>query len=187
MTLNKNISSGGKSSKLLPIFQKYFSNKLKLAGIKFICLIISPLCKVKSVNFQKLSTGFNNKAATLSNYRRIQRFLADVILPMKWIAQLIFSLLPEKDNLILIMDRTNWKLGGKDINILMLGISYKNIAFPLMFKMLDKKGNSNTEERIALKRIALINDFINWFGSDCIDCLLVDREFVGKKMDSLLE
>ena len=74
------------------------------------------------------------------------------------------------------MDRTNWKLGGKDINILMLGISYKNIAFPLMFKMLDKKGNSNTEERIAL-----INDFINWFGSDCIDCLLVDREFVGKE------
>ena len=145
------------------------------------------MCKVKSVNFQKLSTGFDNKAATLSNYRRIQRFLADVILPMKWIAQLIFSLLPEKDNLILIMDRTNWKLGGKDINILMLGISYKNIAFPLMFKMLDKKGNSNTEERIALKRIALINDFINWFGSDCIDCLLVDREFVEKKMDSLLK
>ena len=36
MTLNKNISSGGKSSKLLPIFQKYFSNKLKLARIKFI-------------------------------------------------------------------------------------------------------------------------------------------------------
>ena len=45
---------------------------------------------------------------------------------MKWIAQLIFSLLPEKNNLILVMDRTNWKLGGKDINILMLGISYKN-------------------------------------------------------------
>lgn len=186
MTLNKNISSGGKSLKLLPIFQKYFSNKLKLAGIKFICLIISPLCRVKSVNFQKLSTGFDNKAATLSNYRRIQRFLADVILPMKWIAQLIFSLLPEKDNLILIIDRTNWKLGGKDINILMLGISYKNIAFPLIFKMLDKKGNSNTEERIALKRIALINDFINWFGSDCIDCLLVDREFVEKKWIAFL-
>ena len=69
---------------------------------------------------------------------------------MKWIAQLIFSLLPEKNNLILVMDRTNWKLGGKDINILILGISYKNIAFPLMFKMLDKRGNSNTAERIAL-------------------------------------
>ena len=63
----------------------------------------------------------------------------------------------------------------------MLGISYKNIAFPLMFKMLDKRGNSNTAERIAL-----INDFISWFGSDCIDCLLADREFVGKEWIAFL-
>ena len=120
MTLKKNISSGDKSTNLLSIFQGYFSSKFNLARIKFICLLISSLCKVKTVNFQKLSIGFDNKAATSSNYRRIQRFLADVILPMRWIAQLIFSLLPEKNNLILVMDRTNWKLGGKDINILML-------------------------------------------------------------------
>ena len=181
MTPKKNISSGNKSTNLLSIFQRYFFGKFNLARIKFICLLISSLCKVKTVNFQKLSIGFDNKAATSSNYRRNQRFLADVILPMRWIAQLIFSLLPEKNNLILVMDRTNWKLGGKYINILMLGISYKNIAFPLMFKMLDKRGNSNTAERIAL-----INDFISWFGSDCIDCLLADREFVGKEWIAFL-
>lgn len=43
-----------------------------------------------------------------------------------------------------------------------------------MQKTLDKR--ADTEERIAL-----IDDFINWFGSDCIDCLLADREFVGKE------
>jgi len=32
----------------------------------------------------------------------------------------------------------------------MLGIAYRGIAFPLIFSMLDKKGNSNWEERIAL-------------------------------------
>jgi hypothetical protein len=52
----------------------------------------------------------------------------------------------------------------------MLRISYKNVAFPLMFRMLDKRGNPNTSERIAL-----IQDFINWFGKDCIDGLLEDR------------
>jgi len=31
---------------------------------------------------------------------------------------------------------------------LMLCVSYKNVAFPLMFVMLDKQGNSNTVERI---------------------------------------
>ena len=32
----------------------------------------------------------------------------------------------------------------------MLGVSYKNVAFPLMFKLLEKRGNSNTPERIDL-------------------------------------
>lgn len=73
------------------------------------------------------------------------------------------------------MDRTNWQLGEKNINILMLGTSYKAVAFPLMFVMLDKKGNSNTCERILL-----MERFIKWFRTDCIDCLLADREFIGQ-------
>lgn len=41
------------------------------------------------------------------------------------------------------MDRTNWKFDEANINILMLGITYKGIAYPLLFSMLDKRGNSN--------------------------------------------
>ncbi|SEH84079.1 Transposase DDE domain-containing protein [Paenimyroides aquimaris] len=175
MPLKKNISSRSEDTQLLTVFQAHFTDFLNLARIRLICLFISSLCKVRSVNFSKLSSGFDNKAASSSNYRRIQRFIAEVELPMKWISQLIFSLLPQKDSLVLVIDRTNWKLGEKNINILMLGVSYKNVAFPLMFRMLDKRGNSHTSERIAL-----IQDFINWFGKDCIDCLLADREFVGE-------
>ena len=69
---------------------------------------------------------------------------------MELVSKLIFNLLPKKENLTLIMDRTNWKFGEVNINILMIGISYKNVAIPLLFKMLDKRGNSHTEERIAL-------------------------------------
>ena len=69
---------------------------------------------------------------------------------MELVSKLIFNLLPKKENLTLIMDRTNWKFGEVNINILMIGISYKNVAIPLLFKMLDKQGNSHTEERIAL-------------------------------------
>ncbi|HZW78527.1 MAG TPA: hypothetical protein VFF21_09515 [Flavobacteriaceae bacterium] len=111
------------------------------------------------MNFSKLSSAFANNAEAMSNYRRIQRFIATVELPMEWIARLIFSLLPHKNSLVLVMHRTNWKLGEKNINILMLGVSYKNVAFPLMFKMLDKRGNSHTAERISLMK-----DFIKWFG-----------------------
>ena len=58
----------------------------------------------------------------------------------------------------------------------MLGISYKNVAFPLMFKMLDKRGNSSCVERIEL-----IRKYIDYFGLESIDCILADREFVGEK------
>lgn len=176
MPLKKNISSGNEDTQLLTVFQAHFTDFLNLARIRFICLFISSLCKVRSVNYSKLSSGFDTNVASSSNYRRIQRFIAEVELPMKWVSKLIFSLLPKNDSLILVMDRTNWKLGEKNINILMLGVSYKNVAFPLMFKMLDKRGNSHTSERIALMK-----DFIDWFGKDCIDCLLADREFVGEK------
>ncbi len=61
--------------------------------------------------------------------------------PLKIVSSLIFNLLPVKCDLVLVVDRTNWKFGTKSINILMLGVSYKNVAFALMFKMLDKRGN----------------------------------------------
>ncbi len=55
----------------------------------------------------------------------------------------------ENENLSLGIDRTNRKLGQTDIFILMLGITYQGVAF-LLFKMLNKRGNSNTRERIEL-------------------------------------
>ncbi len=57
----------------------------------------------------------------------------------------------------------------------MLGVVYKGVAFPLLFSMLDKRGNSNAEERINL-----INRFIYLFGREVIESVVADREFVGK-------
>ena len=45
------------------------------------------------------------------------------------------------------MDRTNWQFGNTDINILMVGIVYKETSIPLMRDLLDKRDNSSTEER----------------------------------------
>lgn len=176
MTLKQNASLSRKDTDLLTLFKPVFSEHLNLARIRLICLFINALCKSRSVNFAKLSAGFDNNADAESNYRRIQRFMQQVELPMALIARLIFNLLPNKESVVLLMDRTNWKLGKSNINILMLAVSYKNVSFPLMFKMLDKRGNSSSDERIELMK-----DFINWFGTNCIDCLIADREFVGQK------
>jgi len=103
--------------------------------------------------------------------------MANFDLLMKLVFGFIFGVLPEKEDLILAMGRTYWKLGNSNINILMLIVCYKNIVIPLVFKMLDKRGNSDSAERIDL-----VSKFIEWFGKDKIDCLLLaGREFVGCK------
>lgn len=79
------------------------------------------------------------------------------------------------------MDRTNWQFGNSNINILLLAVVYKGVAFPLLYKMMPKFGNSSTKERIEL-----MEDFIKLFCDDSIDCLLADQEFVGQHWLSYL-
>lgn len=174
--LKKNNSLKGEGTVLISVLQDHFKGEINLARVKLIALFITALCKVKTINYDRLASAFDTKTDKLSSYRRIQRFMCQFDFPMRIVSSMIFNLLPKTENLVLVLDRTNWKFGNKNINILMLGISYKNIAIPLIFVMLDKKGNSDTEERIAL-----IKKYIDWFGSDNIDCLLADREFVGAK------
>ena len=66
-------------------------------------------------------------------------------------------------------------MGKKNINILMLAIVHKGIAIPIFWILLNKRGNSDTTERIAL-----IKRFIRIFGQDKIESLVADREFIGK-------
>jgi len=111
-----------------------------------------------------------------SSLRRIQRFIAKYQLDCDVIARLIFRLLPHKPPYRLAMDRTNWKFGELNINVLVIAVIYQGISFPLMFKLLPKAGNSNTKERIEM-----IERFILLFGTQALGCLTADREFVGEK------
>jgi len=132
--------------------------------------------KVQTVCFEKLACGFDINVRIESSLRRIQRFISEYSLDSDIIARFVFSLLPHKPPYRLALDRTNWKFGLKNINILTLGIVYKGVAFPILFHMMPKFGNSSTSERKDL-----IDRFIRLFGSENIECLLADREFVGAK------
>lgn len=102
--------------------------------------------------------------------------MAGYVLNSDIIARLIFALLPHKPPFRLALDRTNWKFGDKNINILVLAVVYQGVAFPVLFSMMNKFGNSSTAERIDLMEL-----YIRLFGAASIDCLLADREFVGEE------
>lgn len=159
-----------KNSELVYIFHK--QTGWNLARVKFFVLMISALCKVQTVGFEKLASAFDCSADTSSSLRRIQRFMGTYLLDKDLIARLIFRMLTHKPPFRLAMDRTNWKFGQQNINVLMIAVVYHGVAFPLLFKLLPKFGNSNTNERIEL-----IERFIRLFGSASLDCLTADREF----------
>jgi hypothetical protein len=145
------------------------------ARISFLAHFLLAILKVRSVNLAELATGFGGSAKTDSNYKRLQRFFRLFEFNQDDIARLVVRLIPLGDGpWRLTMDRTEWKFGKTNINFLMLGIAYNGIAIPIFWTVLNKTGNSNTAERIAL-----IERFIAVFGVGKIAVLLADREFIG--------
>jgi len=165
-----------KSSILFDALDKVFENKIDKARVKLTALFIIALNQVRTVNFERLAIAFDHSAKKDSSLRGIQRFIANFDLQYDLIASLVSSLLPAEPPYRLSMDRTNWEFGSKNINILVLAITYKGIAFPLLFKVEPKAGNSLTQQRINI-----INKYIKLFGLETIDCLLAGREFVGEQ------
>ena len=153
-----------------------------LSRIKFLSMFILAVLTLTTVNLKKLANALNGKAKRNSNYRRLQRFFKAFDLDQTQIANLIVSLVPDKGPYIVSIDRTNWKLGCCNINILMAGIIYRGICIPLAWILLDKRGNSNTDERIRLMK-----KLFNVLSKEQIKAVVGDREFIGDAWFTYLE
>jgi hypothetical protein len=123
---------------------------LSLARQGFMARFVMAVIVVRGVTASAVASALNPKVLLEPYEKRIKRFFKEVKLEGKGFARLILALLPEKDKLVLTLDRTTWELGAVCINILMVGVAYKGLAFPLLWVLLDKKGNSDTLERLAL-------------------------------------
>ena len=170
-----NTSIESKNSILLSTLFKIFGDKMNLARIKFFGLFICALCKVQTVCFEKLAASFDTDVSVDSSLRRIQRFISEYLLDTDLIARFVFALQPHNPPYRLAMDRTNWKFGVTNINALVIAVVYQGVAFPVLFKLMPKFGNSSTADRIEL-----LDRYIGLLGVETIECLLADREFVGE-------
>ena len=159
------------SAMLTDLLQLTFG--LHCARIACLTALVIALFKVKTVNLVQLATAFPGPAEIDSHYRRLQRFFKHVQLQPARMAKFVLSFLPDTPY-TLALDRTQWMIGRMPINILVLSVVHDGIAFPLFFRVLAKKGNSNTHERIEL-----LGQFLKVFGGDKIGGLVADREFIG--------
>ena len=161
-------------SELTAILAIYLNwNKARLSCFS---KMLVALFTVKTVNLQEIACALASDAQLESRYKRVTRFFRHFSIDFTAVAGFVFHLFSlSGTRCYFTMDRTNWQWGKSNINVLMLGIVYQGIAIPIYWEMLDKKGNSNTEERIAL-----VTKLIQHFGKEQISGLLADREFIGK-------
>jgi hypothetical protein len=140
----------------------------------FVSLLIA-LIRAKRMNLTQLVLHFSDNALPKSRYRRLQRFFQSVVFDYDALAHLILQLFGFNEKpYYLTLDRTNWKWGKANLNILTLAIVYRGMAIPVYWLVLNKQGNSNQRERIAL-----LQRFIRQFGRHKILGVLADREFIG--------
>ena len=131
-TKNKKTSRSDKNSELSAVLKDNIEKnnaKINKARLSLISMVILALCKVQTVSFHKLALAFETNGKTDSSLRRLQRFIAEFDLCSDLIARIIFGLLPEKTNLKLVIDRTNWKFGKQNINILCWELPTETLLF----------------------------------------------------------
>lgn len=77
----------------------------------------------------------------------------------------------------LVLDRTNWEYGKSSKNILCIGAIYYGCFIPLIWKDLNKKGNSNMTTRLALIQKLKVQ----WTEQMAFPIIHLsgDREFIG--------
>jgi len=83
------------------------------------------------------------------------------------------------------LDRTNWKIGTKNINVLFIGLLFNEDVFiPVIWQLYNKRGNTSEQERCDLiKRF-----FKVWPADTKVEItLLGDREFIGVNWFSFMK
>lgn len=166
------------SQHLPDTLQDTLSSHLELgkSRLETLSWLIIGLVNARTVNLSHLASQCCGSAQLSSSYRRLQRFFQYVTLEGDWLALAVVKLLKLKAPWVLCLDRTNWRVGRHEVNILMLAIATQRFRIPLMWTVLDKAGSSNQCERIALMR-----RYLALFGSGSVTWLLADREFIGGK------
>jgi len=152
------------------------------ARIACLAQILQALICARTVNLTQISTFFQSNAKQDSAYRRVRRFFSEFSFDIIIIIPFILALFNLKGQLILILDRTNWKWGKRDINILLLSAAYRGIGIPLFWSVSSFSGSSSTSERISI-----LTRILQQIGHKRIQAFLADREFIGDQWFKFLK
>lgn len=142
--------------------------------------LVLAMIQARTVVLYALKSHVQLPGALDMRYQRLRRFV-QFQLPDGLFTRFALAVLPDGD-LELILDRTNWKLGQQDVNILLLSAVWSGFSLPLMWTVLPHGGSSSQAVREAL-----LTRFLAVCPDRKISGLLADREFVGKTWFAFLD
>src|SRR4051812_27556006 len=102
---------------------------LRKSRLESFCVLVVGVLLSRTVNLSHLACLFPTRAEIASNDRRLQRVFEQVILDRSQLARVIVRIAGlGAGPWLLALDRTCWKFGRYDINVLMLAIIRNGIA-----------------------------------------------------------
>jgi transposase len=151
------------------------------ARLAAIALFVLSLMSEVTVNLRKLALSGIASVKPDSVHKRLSRLLFWLGAAKVNFEALMLQLTHQFNgtNLILCMDRTNWKYGKRYINYLVVSIRIHEVGYPIGWMLLPestKQGNSKTSHRIGIMKKVL-----KLLKAAQIKCLVMDREFIGQE------
>lgn len=137
----------------------------------------SEVGSVLGIKDYKLSSAYT-RLIRFFKIKKIDAFCAGIIL-------MIIHLVDFEGEVYMSVDRTNWKIGSKNINVLYVGLLLPNGIFvPVLWQLFNKRGNTSEQERCDIME----RFFSIWQNHSNLNItLLGDREFIGEKWFSFLK
>lgn len=142
--------------------------------LETLCMLVVGMIGARTVNLGHVASTGARGVLIASTYRRLQRFFQHVDLGPDWAAPILAQLIGATGAWTLALDRTNWKIGTRDVNYLVLAVVTRRFRVPLFWTLIEGPGASGTATRTLLMR-----RYLAQFPVSTIRLLLADREFVG--------
>lgn len=145
--------------------------------IKLISRLIIALLKLSDSKLSKWSKGISGEALLTSKYRCLQRFLSVFRFGGQIYFAVVWGLYSEDSEVYLSLDRTEWKMRGVWVQVLMLSILHDGVSIPLLWQCSSRHGHSSQTTKKAL--FHCLKEWISLKAGQQV-WLCADREFGSK-------
>jgi hypothetical protein len=148
--------------------------------------MVTLLIKGKRAHLYELGKALPGKGQPESRVQKLRRWLSNPrICPEQFLPlylQLLAPLLAPFPQLVLIIDRTDWKRLGVHVNLFICSVAFHGRSFPIYWHVLPKRGCSSLAEQKALLKPVLTALHAHPQLTAMRKVILADREFCAPRL-----